>query len=480
MINKFFKKTAIFRYFDRNFRKVEEDLNKRTTRLEDSIKILIEENKKIIDKQLEMQLEMQEKIKRVVEENNYYSSIINKKISQIENVNIELLPYNINTNKLKILVIGFFGAPNTGDELMMQSIINKLDTNNLEITIMIADNQDYVIEGNREIRYIHYPKTHTDINIITTYFDKIVFTGGALLDDKEYENKEVQYTCLYNLLISMGESIIKKGKKLYLVGLSTSNSFKNKEYLEKLNYIAKNAEYFSLRDINSLETLKKYNIDCEKIKIINDLVFSMPNLPYKVEDKIEFVIGIVFVNYVSLDTLLSIIKQVELFLNRNIFVKKKIKLIPFYDFYNADILKYKEIIENYNGNIEIIIEKYESDYNKIVDILTDCDILMGMRYHLSLMGLKLGIPTIHLVYDVHRHYINKMNYLLNLFDVEDYKISLKEYEENKTNIIEEKLEKLYINRSEVSDKTKIISEKIRKEADKECMDIVRNIENYNI
>lgn len=389
MMNKFLKKTHIFKYFDRNFSNIENNLSKRITEVEEKMKDLSEENKKL----LEEQILLQNHVKQIVEENNYYNSIINKKINQIENVNIELLPYNINTNKQKVLIIGFFGAPNTGDELMMQSMINKLNTDKLEVTVMIADNQDCVLNSNKNIRYIHYPRTHADFNILTNYFDKIIFAGGALLDDKEYENKDARYTSMYNLLISLGESIIKKGKKFYLVGLSSSDKFENQEYLEKLNYIAKNATYFSLRDNDSLKTLKKYNIDCENIKMIDDLVFSMPNVEYIVEDKIEFVIGLVLVSYVDIDTLISIIKQTEQFLEKNIFVRKKIKLIPFYDFCHSDINKYEELLKKYDGSIEIVIEKYESDYNKLLDILMDCDMLMGMRYHLSLLGLKLGIPN---------------------------------------------------------------------------------------
>lgn len=471
-MNKFLKKTPIFKYFERSFAGVNNNIDSKISNMEKSIENLLAENKRI----LEEQIELQRQVKRVVDENNYYNSMINKKISGLENVNLELIPYNVNTTKQKILIIGFFGAPNTGDELMMQSIINKLDENKSEINIMVADNQECVLNNNKVVRYIHYPRTHTDINILTTYFDKIIFAGGALLDDTEHENEKTRYTSLYNLLISMGESIINKGKKLYLVGLSTSNKFENKDYLKKLNFIAKNAEYFALRDTNSLETLKEYDIDCEKIKVINDLVFSMPNIEYKVEDRMEFTIGLVLVSYVDTKTLLSIINQAEQFLDKNICAKKTIKLIPFYDFCKSDINKYKEILKEYQGNIEIVIEKYESDYDKLGEILTDCDILMGMRYHLSLVGLKLGIPTIHLVYDVHRHYINKMDYLLKLFDVEEYKISLKEYEENPTNIIEEKLEKLYINRREISDKNKNTSEKIREKANEECMEIIKLIE----
>lgn len=470
MVDKFLKNSTVFKYFDKNFKMLENNINQNNSKLEDKIEILIEENRNLFNKCIDLQ----NQIKVIVEENN---SVNNRMFSEIKNVNVELLPYNIPTDKPKILVIGFFGAPNTGDELMLQSVIDKLDLNNLEVSVMIADNQDFVLNSNKNLRYIHYPRTHTDLNILTNYFDKIVFAGGALIDDTQFENKQTQYTSLYNLLISLGESIIKKGKKLYLVGLSTANSFTNNDYLEKLNFIAKNAEYFSLRDTNSIQTLKKYNIYTDKIKVIDDLVFSMPNINRDEIHEDEFSIGIVFVNYVDLKVLLKMINDVENFLKNSISCKKKIKLIPFYDFCHADINKYNEIVKNYCGDIKIEIVNYESDYAKISNILCSCNMLIGMRYHLSLMGLKLGIPTLHIVYDVHSHYINKMNYLLKMFDAEEYKVSLKNYIENSSDIIVEKLKKLYENRESISNNTKEISERIRNKSRKECNEIIKLIQN---
>lgn len=478
MVDKFLKNSTVFKYFEKNFKifennfkNIENNINQNNSKLEERIEMLTQENKKLFNQCIELQ----NQVKVISEENK---SISNRMLSEIKNVNVELLPYNIPTDKQKILVMGFFGAPNTGDELMLQSIIDKLNLNNLEVSVMIADNQDFVLDSNKNLNYIHYPRTHTDLNILTNYFDKIIFAGGALIDDTQFGNKQTQYTCLYNLLISFGESIIKKGKKLYLIGLSTANKFTNNDYLEKLNFIAKNAEYFSLRDTNSIQTLKKYNIDTNKIKVIDDLVFSMPNNINcdEIHDD-EFSIGIVFVNYVDLKVLLKMISDVENFLKNSISCKKKIKLIPFYDFCHADINKYNEIVNNYCGDIKIEIVEYESDYIKISNILRSCNMLIGMRYHLSLMGLKLGIPTLHIVYDVHSHYINKMNYLLKMFDAEEYKVSLKDYIENESDIIFKKLKELYKNRESISNNTKEISEKIRSKSQNECNEIIKLIEN---
>lgn len=185
MVDKFLKNSTVFKYFDKNFKMLENNINQNNSKLEEKIEILIDENRNLFNKCIDLQ----NQIKVIVEENN---SINNRMFSEIKNVNTELLPYNIPTDKQKILVMGFFGAPNTGDELMLQSIIDKLDLNNLEVSVMIADNQDFVLNSNKNLNYIHYPRTHTDLNILTNYFDKIIFAGGALIDDTQFGNKQTQ------------------------------------------------------------------------------------------------------------------------------------------------------------------------------------------------------------------------------------------------------------------------------------------------
>ena len=160
MVDKFLKNSTVFKYFEKNFKifennfkNIENNINQNNSKLEERIEMLTQENKKLFNQCIELQ----NQVKVISEENK---SISNRMLSEIKNVNVELLPYNIPTDKQKILVMGFFGAPNTGDELMLQSIIDKLNLNNLEVSVMIADNQDFVLDSNKNLNYILFLKIH--------------------------------------------------------------------------------------------------------------------------------------------------------------------------------------------------------------------------------------------------------------------------------------------------------------------------------
>ena len=46
-----------------------------------------------------------------------------------------------------------------------------------------------------------------------------------------------------------------------------------------------------------------------------------------------------------------------------------------------------------------------------------------MRYHGSLISNMLGVPTLNLYYDIHRHYKNKIEYLYKFYGYKNYKIN---------------------------------------------------------
>lgn len=70
-------------------------------------------------------------------------------------------------NKKKVLICGFYGAFNLGDELMLQTILKNLkNVSNLEITIMLCDNPYTDTTKYGKCKFIHYPRTRNDLNII--------------------------------------------------------------------------------------------------------------------------------------------------------------------------------------------------------------------------------------------------------------------------------------------------------------------------
>ncbi len=105
--------------------------------------------------------------------------------------------------------------------------------------------------------------------------------------------------------------------------------------------------------------------------------------------------------------------------------------------------------------IEIITE-----FNNTVEFLkkiSEANISINMRYHGAVLSMIYGIPSINIVYDIHPHYPNKMNYLSKLFNMEKFFINFSEINRDKTkNLLVE-----LIKQKNINIKMKTISQNIR-------------------
>lgn len=349
--------------------------------------------------------------------NQNFNIMINFIKEQNKYSNLEMLTLDNNVKKKRVLLMGFYGAPNLGDELMLEVIVSKLKKiNNIDLTVMLSENREFDITNYPSLKIIHYPKSILDINILANYFDTVIVGGGALLDDNDYNYYNNQLT-LSNSLINICYRMIQFNKQTILYGLSTSNTFSNEEYLAKLDYIFKNCTYISLRDTNSLEVLKKYKIDVSKVKIVDDLVFCCNYKDFEHKNINELCIAI---NYIctedSYSTVKNNLKQIINCLNKNN-KKYKIILLPFYLYCNNDIFYYEKLMNEFN-NVNITIAKYENSFKNICEILKNVDCAISMRYHGTLLFNLFGIPNINILYDSHGHYYNKIRYLYDNYKFE--------------------------------------------------------------
>ena len=383
--------------------------------------------------------------------------------------NVEFLNIKINNKYKNILIIGFYGAPNLGDELMLETLLEYLDgIKNKKITVVLADNPEYSIDKYKDIRFIHYPKTLYDFNVLAEQYDYIIFGGGAIIDDSQYEKENSYQYDLGTILIKLSIRAIAFNKKVICIALSASNEIKNQEYIEKLKYIIQNSCFFSVRDIYTQEYLiKKLGEECKKsINRISDIVLAnkafLNNIRKKSYNDI-LNIGIIGVsNDNNLEKINTIVENVKKYdMNSNI------NLIPFYEYKNADTFFYKKLKEN--SNIKLNIEKYPENMMKTIDLYNKNDIIIGMRYHSILIAYVLNIPCIPICYDIHEHYPYKIKFLNKIFNKKDVISYINMREDDIFNMVKAKVEELEKNNN------REVSKKILDKASNEMSKVIANI-----
>lgn len=135
-------------------------------------------------------------------------------------------------NKKQILICGFYGAINLGDDLMLETLLNYLNQiENLEITIMLCDKKNIDITNYGEYNFIHYPTKTNDFAIIAKYFDAVIFGGGALLDDCNYDDNNPVFNLGY-ILVNLSLEFINFKKTTILYGLSSNKELTNNQYIK--------------------------------------------------------------------------------------------------------------------------------------------------------------------------------------------------------------------------------------------------------
>lgn len=325
--------------------------------------------------------------------------------------------YKPKTNKSRVLICGYYGARNLGDELMLQSLLKHLDQEKIDITIMLAPCLGTDASIYAPYNVIHYPTHNDDILLLAKNYDYIIWGGGAVLDDDNYYFNYLNNAFGY-ILLKLSLAAFQFNKKVYVLGVSTNHILQDQTFISDLQKVIDKSNYFSLRDTNSLKTLKNANINTERVNIIDDLV--IPNIPtikpIKKSDAICISMTFLF-NNENIPKIQTFIKlAIEKLQNSDPYKKIIIHLTPFFNQDNYDEECFKTIVNqlapSFCQNVAIIIDQFPNNIEELTSIYAECDYVFSMRYHATLIASLCGIKTLSIDYgNNHRHYRNKLNYI---------------------------------------------------------------------
>lgn len=360
---------------------------------------------------------LNERINNINNLNNNIMNInfeIKKMIVDSNNFNLDIENVIKDKSQNKILIAGFYGALNTGDELMLFSLLNKIKSKN--VYIMLSNNEGLIPKyqyGN--IKFVRYPVSTADCEKIVSLFDVIIWGGGAHIDDTNF--------CIGNYPISFAEmytyintSMINMHKKVISLSLSTNKNLDNRQYLVYLKYIIDNSYYFSLRDENSINSVKKA-IELDKpINFDHDLIFLNDSIFPKTKTKKNSKKVITFINIYN-DELYEINKAIIKKVYEIFGEECEIRLLEFYNYRDNDYRYIKNIQRDLAYN-NIKFYPIITDIDKLSDFLLQSDLVISERYHGILLANILGLDTISVLYCNHPHYYNKV---MGLYDF--YKFS---------------------------------------------------------
>lgn len=254
---------------------------------------------------------------------------------------------------MKIVISGYYGHGNFGDEAILSVIKSELEK----------------IFDNPKITAISPPSIRGVVSC-----DLFISGGGSLLQD---------VTSLRSLLYYLGilyfAIILKKKTMIYAQGIGPINSSIGKKLTA---FVLRKVDLITVRDKESAKLLKSLGISST---VTADPVWTMNYTPKPVEkDKVN--IGIQLRDWKALTD-----KKLKILAEAVSDSDVVINLIALQEKQDTEVLKrFQEKLHN----VEVKFIKED-----IIDTIANMDYLIAMRYHACLIAAKYGVPFLAITYD---------------------------------------------------------------------------------
>ncbi len=293
----------------------------------------------------------------------------------------------------KVVISGFYGFHNIGDEAILKTLTDQLRKLDSEIQITVLSHNPEETMSKFDVIAV---KRNDIIKVFSAIknADILLSGGGSLLQD-DTSARSIHY---YLTIIQMG-LFLKKHVFCISNGIGPIIRESNKKQVARvLNKVG----HTTVRDFNSQKLLLEIGVKPEKVSVSADMVIAMTMQSPEIGLKIIKEVGIVdrerkllgiairqkdFRTPEKRDQLIELANR----LSKNY----SVLFIPFY--YKNDTKIYDDIHAYVNDHVYFIKEKYNTD--AFMSLLENLDMLIGSRLHSLIFSLVAEVPFIGISYD---------------------------------------------------------------------------------
>lgn len=295
----------------------------------------------------------------------------------------------------KILISGYYGFNNIGDESILRAVIDNLQDklDNIEITVLSKD--PVTTAEKYGVNSVNRKSIKSIISAVKKC-DLLVSGGGSLLQDVTSKK-----SILYYLIIMWMAQFFRKKIFIYSQGIGPINSTLNRKLtsmtLSKVSGIV-------VRDEASKEFLAEIGVVSNKVVVTADPVLRIKPVPLLIGQEILRKEGIninkeqLTIGFAIRERKLNseFINELCIAMNRLIEEKNaQIILIPFH--FSEDVTVIEEIEKRLGNKVYSIKHKYLT--NEMLSIIGNMDLLVGVRLHALIHSAIMNVPMIGISYD---------------------------------------------------------------------------------
>jgi len=324
----------------------------------------------------------------------------------------------------KIMISGYYGFNNTGDEAILKSMVGAFKKEIPQIKMTVLSHNPLQTSRTYQVKAIN--RLHL-ISIICCLrnVDLFISGGGGLLQDSTGKG----WSILYYLGLILAAKIVKVPVMIYAQGIGPVNKQINKKLMK---WILNKVDLITVRDNSSKELLGNLGVVKPSIYVNSDPVFllkkknihhTIDNYPY-IQELINSdnrpLIGVSVREYKSNGSdSKRIFAQTADYLIEN--YQAKIIFLPFQ--FNEDVHISEEILSLMKNKAEVLKIKLEPE--ELLSVLSRLSLVVGVRLHSIIFSSMANIPFVAFNYDPKVKYFVEDLGLSELLLETDKNISLK-------------------------------------------------------
>lgn len=278
----------------------------------------------------------------------------------------------------KVLISGYIGFQNFGDDIIFEQLVKYLKSKNAYITAFSSNPKQTAMNyGVFSVQYNNFKEVIKQISKCD-----ILFSGGGSL----LQNRTSNRSLLYYLLIIFLAKLFGKKVVIFAQGIEGIKGFWQEAVTK---FLLKKCNLITVRDKISQTVLRNWKINSQ---LLCDPFYDVKLPPYAPDGTIGIQVRESENLFpLFLDSLAeNIIK---------LFPKRKIYLFIFQpETDETPSIALMMHLKNYNMDADIEIITNTSHYDTIKDF-SKLEYLFAMRYHANLLGIKYGIKTMPITYD---------------------------------------------------------------------------------
>lgn len=331
---------------------------------------------------------------------------------------------NVLPNAKKLVISGYYGYGNSGDEAVLQAILQALRQEGAKQNVTIIPT---VLSVNpRATEQMHGVRAISRMNLLgiareLRNSDGLVSGGGSLLQDITG-----RMTIPYYLSIIKFAQWFGKPTFIYAQGVGP---IETKSFYPFIHYIYSKSQYVSVRDQESSELLREIGVRQDRIDVVSDPVMALSsdfpeihtNLPVTSESQVsmstetdsemnkETIIGVsVRFWHPYREELNRLAEALGYILDADPSIR--IRFLPFYVPNDVEASQHvmKQLSKEHLERTDIYTEAiYPQD---MLEQVAKCDLLIGMRLHSLIYAASNRVPLLGISYDPKiDHFLNQLD-----------------------------------------------------------------------